>query len=152
MRLIGALLLITCSLSPAQAADVSVVGNWSELIDSNDLTAGAGSDLRSPIESGSALATVDISATGGSSWAVKVSKSDINWPTGVSIAVRRTSDGTGAGTISGGTGYLIVTGTEQTLFSGSGDRSGIQLQLKTENLSIGDAPDTYGATLTYRVE
>jgi hypothetical protein len=152
MRLFGALLLVACTLSSARAADISVVGNWSEVINSSDLAAGAGSDLRSPIESGTAQATLDISATGGASWVVKVSKSDINWPAGVSIAVRRTSDGTGAGTLSGGTGYLTVTGTEQTLFSGSDDRSGIQLQLRTESLSIGDAPGSYGATLTYRIE
>jgi len=152
MRLFGALLLVACTLSTARAADISVVGNWYEVVDSNDLTADAGSDLRSPIESGGALATVDISTTGGGSWVVKVSKSNLNWPAGVSIAVRRTSDGTGAGTISGGTGYLTVTETEQTLFSGSDDRNGIQLQLRTESLSIGDAPGSYGATLTYRVE
>ena len=92
----------------------------------------------------------DISVVGN--WTVKVLKSDLNWPVGVSVAVRRSSDGSGSGTISGGTGYLAVSGTEQVLFSGSGDRSGIQLQLKTEGLSVGASPDNYSTTITYRVE
>ena len=152
MRIHGLLLLFACQLPSAQAADISLVGNWTEVIDSNDLTAGAGSDLSSPIESNTAQATIDITTTGGSGWTVKVSKSDINWPAGVSLAVKRSSDGTGAGTISGGTTYLTLTGTEQTLFTGSDDRSSIQLQLKTQSLSVNDAPDNYSATLSYRIE
>ena len=152
MRKHGLVLLFACLLPSVQAADISLVGNWTEVIDSNDLTSGAGSDIRSPIESSTAQATIDITATGGGSWTVKVSKSDVNWPAGVSLAVKRTSDGTGSGTISGGTTYLTLTGTEQTLFTGSDDRSSIQLQLKTQSLSVSDAPDSYSTTLSYRIE
>jgi len=152
MHRIGLLLVLCWALPSAWAADISVVGNWTELIDRDDLVAGAGSDLRSPIESAGAQATLDISATTGGNWTVKVAKSDLNWPAGVSVAVRRTSDGSGSGGISGGTTYLALSGTEQVLFSGSGDRSGIQVQLKTEGLSVGAAPDNYSTTITYRVE
>jgi len=135
----------------AQAADISLVGNWTKVIDSNDLAAGAGSDLSSPIRSSTALATIDITNTHGKRWTVRVSKSDINWPDGVDLAVRRTSDGTGAGTIWSGDTYLTLTGTRQVFFGGTDDRSGIQLQMKTQNLSVKDAPDIYSTTLNYRI-
>ena len=136
----------------AHAVDLSVVGSWSLTLDSSDLFAGTGTDLRTPIESSGAQAMADIYNTGGTNWAVNVRKNDVTWPTGVALYVRRTSSGSGSGTISGGTAYQQVTAVDSILFSGSGDRSGVQIQLKLEGLSVQRAPDLYSASLTYTVQ
>ena len=137
---------------PALAADISLTGDWSKTIGADDLSAGAGSDIRSPIESGSSEIRVDISNTGGSGWDVKLRRSDSVWAAGVTLSARRTTEGSGSGTISGGGGWLAVTGSSHTLFSGTGDRINVGVQLKLEGLSVTHAPDAYATTVTYSVE
>jgi hypothetical protein len=151
-RFTGSALLCCALISGAEAADITVSGNWFETVDQADLAAGAGSDLRSPIESNAGQATLDIANTLGGNWTVRARKSETFWPSGVSVAVKRTSEGNGTGSISGGTAYLTLTGTDQTLFTGTGDRSGVQLQLQTDDLSVSHAPDNYSLTITYTVE
>lgn len=135
--------------APLLAADISVVGNWSEIVDNSYLIAGAGSNLRSPIESSTSVASINISNTDGSSWTVKVKKADLLWPTGTSLAIKRSSDGSGSGSISGGTTYIGITDTEQLIFSGAGDRSDIRIQLKLTGLSVDNPPDNYSTSITY---
>lgn len=154
MRCLQAFSLILLALLtvPASAIQLLVMGGWSESIGSSDLIAGPGTDIRSPIASGGSQAVIDITDTGGAAWTLKVARQDVNWPTGVGIAVRRTSNGSGSGTISGGTGYVSVGGMEQVLCEGTGDRSNLAIQLKLEGLSVQHAPDTYGTNLVYTVE
>jgi hypothetical protein len=151
-NLLVALIFYGALSAPLLAADISIVGNWSEVVNSSNLTAGAGSVLRSPIESSTSVAVINISNTGGSSWAVKVKKTDLLWPTGTSLAVKRTADGSGFGSIFGGTTYLGLTGNEQIIFSGAGDRSDIRIQLKLSGLSVDNPPDNYSTSITYRIE
>ena len=68
------------------------------------------------------------------------------------MEARRITDGSGAGTIGGGSGYHTITGLDQTLFTGSGDRIGIGVQLKVTGFDVQRAPDDYGTTLTYSVD
>lgn len=143
------LLAAVCWGSAVPAADLAVTGNWSRTVNNADLAAGAGSDLHSLIESGTAEATLDISNTFGGNWAVVARKSAITWPATVSIAVRRTSDGSGGGTIAGGTAYLTLSTTDQTLFTGTGDRSSVQLQLRTDGLSVEHGVGTYSLNVIY---
>lgn len=146
-------LLGFCWFSAVQGAELALYGNWTETITRDDLVAGAGSDLRSSFESSVAQATLDVTQTGGSSWTLKVRFGGTQWPADVSLAVRRTSNGTGAGAISGGTGYLPVTSADQILFTGSGDRSNIQLQLQADGFSVTrHPPDFYTTTLIYTLE
>ncbi|MCC4114222.1 hypothetical protein LLG90_02540 [Aromatoleum toluclasticum] len=135
----------------ARAADIGVTGSWLETIDRNDLSAGAGSDVRTPIESSSAQVTLDITNTLGAGWTVQLSRSDINWPAGVTIAARRTSDGAGGGSISGGAAYVAANGAPQIFFTGTGDRTGIQIQIRTEGVSVRTAPGTYSTGLIYSI-
>lgn len=146
------LLAAACWASAAQGADLAVSGNWSPTVSNADLLFGAGSDLRTPIESGTAEATLDITNTLGGNWSVVAKKSDTVWPSGVSIAVKRTNDGSGSGSIAGGTTYLTLSATDQTLFSGSGDRSGIWIQLKTDGLSVGHGAGTYSLNVIYTIQ
>lgn len=140
-----------CMAISASAADVSVLGSWSETLGAAALVAGAGSDIGSPIESGSHQATLDISNTAGAPWTIGVERSGSGLPPGVTLAVRRTSDGSGEGSIAGGQVYLTVGSGEQSLFYGSGDRSGVGLQLRLEGVSVENGPGAYDTTLTYRI-
>ena len=120
---------------------------------SSDLAGGAGSDLVPSKESSAGQATLDISATASSEdqWRVDVSRSDSVWPSGLDLDVRRSSNGSGAGSISGGTSYLSIGSSPATFFSGSGDRTSIGLQLRLTGLSVSIGPDTYSTTVTYTV-
>jgi len=147
------ILTLTAATACVQAADINLTGGgWSETIDSGDLVAGAGTDIRSPIESGSAELRVDVSNASGASWTINLRRRDLSWPSGVALAARRTTDGSGAGSISGGASYQTITALDQALFSGSGDRSGIGIQLKLEGLSVQHAPAFYETSLTYSIQ
>jgi len=133
------------------AADISESGGWSETINASDLIAGAGSDFHSPITSSAYQAALSISDTGGAAWTIGVRRTSSSLPTGVAVAVRRTTSGSGDGSVSGGESFLTVGGTEQILCSGTGDRSGIGLQLRLTGASVEHGSGSFSATLTYRV-
>lgn len=135
------------------AISISSTGNWSETIDALDLQAGAGSDLIDTYESAADQVSIDISGTTGPTddWRVDVKKVDTTWHSSFHLYVKRTSDGTGSGSISGGTIYQEVTGTDQSFFSGSGDRSAAYIQLKLSGVSIQIPLETYTTTVYYTV-
>jgi hypothetical protein len=134
------------------AIDISISGDWTKTIDWGDLSAGAGSDLTGIHESASDQGVISIANTTGSSdaWRVDVSRTDTNWPGDFALYVKRTSDGTGnGGTISGGYAYQEVTTSSASLFSGTGNWSGIDICLKLTGVSLSVAPNTYSTTITY---
>lgn len=146
--LIGLILL--CSKAEAPIS-ITVTGSWSETINASDLQAGAGSDLISTYESAADAGSIDITETSGN-WAVDVKKVDTNWHSNLHLHIKRTSDGSGPGNIpSGGGTYQVVTDIDQSFFSGDGDRSSVNVQLKLTGISIQVAPDTYTATVYYTV-
>jgi len=145
--LIGLILL--CSKAEAPIS-ITVTGSWSETINASDLQAGAGSDLISTYESAADAGSIDITETSGN-WAVDVKKVDTNWHSNLHLHIKRTSDGSGSGSISGGVSYQEVTDIDQSFFSGDGDRSSVNVQLKLTGISIQVAPDTYTATVYYTV-
>jgi len=132
------------------AISITVTGSWSETIDALDLQAGAGSDLISTYESAAEAVSIDISATSGN-WGLDVKKIDTNWHSNLHLHVKKTSDGTGSGSISGGDSYQEVTDIDQSFFSGNGDRSNVNVQLKLNGVSIQVPPDTYTTTIYYTV-
>ena len=131
---------------------ITVSGDWYETIDKNDLQAGPGSDLESSHTSVSGQVTIDISGTSGpaDAWRVDVRKMDGNWNGSLQPYVRRTSDGSG-GSIVGGGSYQQVTDMDTSFFSGAGDVSGIQVQLRLDNVSIQIPPASYSTVLYYTV-
>ena len=139
--------------SEGAAIDIAADGTWSPTTTASDLTAGAGSELVSTYESTAGLLTIGISNTTGSGdgWRVDVRRSDINWPAGVTLSVQRTDDGAGSGTISGGAGYQAVTTSDAEFFSGSGDRTDVDIQLKISSVSLSVPPDTYSTSVVYTV-
>lgn len=138
--------------SSVQAAGVTLIGNWFETIGADDLIMGAGTDFRPTFETGAAGATLGITNTQGAPWTLWVRRDTSTLPAAVSIAVRRTSSGTGDGGVSGGADYLVVQDYEQPLFQGVGDRSGIGLQLRLAGISTSQGTGVPGCTLVYRVQ
>lgn len=143
------LLLLICSGVICLGGDLTVTGSWTEMIDSLDLQAGAGSDLIDTYESASNTVAIDIIAP--TNWRVDVKKSDTNWHANFQLYVRRTSDGSGSGSISGGTSYQEITDTDQSFFNGTLDRSNITGQLKLTGVSVQIPVDTYTTTVYYTV-
>ena len=134
------------------AAGVTLSGNWFELIGTDDLVMGAGTDFRSTIETGAAGAILGITNTQGAPWTLWVRHDASTLPVAVYIAVRRTANGTGPGSISGGNDFLVVRDYEQILFQGVGDRTGIDLQLRLAGISISQGPGLHGCNLIYRLQ
>jgi hypothetical protein len=133
-----------------QAINVTVTGDWTLVIDENDLQDGPGSDLNPQYPSATDQISVDITQT-GKNWTVYIQGSITNWYSGLSVYVRRTSDGSGNGWISGGTNWMQVTLGSQQFFQGNKRRLGIHVQCGLTGMSVQVPPDTYSGTITYTV-
>jgi len=131
-----------------QAIDITVTGSWPLVIDASDLQSGAGSDLNPTYISAAGQIRIDISNT-NTTWrvGVRISPYYPDYPFGV----RRTTDGTGPGTISGGTSWIPVTDGWQLFFSGSQPRSNIRVQVGLTGMSVQILPGTYEITIEYIV-
>jgi hypothetical protein len=146
-------LILLYSKVKAEAIDISAAGGWSETINASDLQAGAGSNLISTYESVTGATALTISNTTGNSdnWKVDVRRTDTTWYINFHLYVKRTSDGTGGGSISGGLSYIEITATDSQFFSGAGNRSGVNLQYELTGMSLSVPPNTYTTTVTYTV-
>ena len=142
-------LLVLTPAMHARAQDITASGQWTETIDSSDLESGAGSDLPGTYESDADATTLDV--TYSQPWRVSVHRADVTWSPGFTLYARRTSSGTGSGSISGGLSYIEVTTLGTELFTGSDDRTGIDVQYSLTGMSIGISPATYRTTVTYTV-
>lgn len=141
-------------LARAEAIDLSTTGGWTETINEFDLASGAGSDLVDTYESATDATSMTISNCTGDTdnWRLDVRRIDEGgWHGDFTIYVKRTSDGEGTGSVSGGLSYLEVTTIDTQLFSGAGDRSNISIQYKLTGMSINVLPDTYSKTITFTV-
>jgi len=134
-------------------ADITATGNWSGTIDSSHLTGGAGTDLISIHTSGSEQVSITISNTAGDwdFWRVDVRKSDTNWHADLALSVRRTSPGSGTGSISGGTDYVAAGDLDTAFFNGRGDRTDVYVKLQLSGVSVQVVPDTYSASIVFTV-
>jgi len=134
------------------APSITVTGSWVESIDKNNLTSGAGSDLASTYTSASGQVTIDVSGAVDSSdnWRVDVKKVDSSWDSQLHPYVVRTSDGSG-GSVSGGGSFQEVTDVDATFFSGAGNVTGIQVQLKMTGASVQLDPASYSTAIYYTI-
>lgn len=136
-----------------EALDITASGGWSETIDSSDLTAGAGSNLNSIYESTGNASTIGISGCvdNNDNWRVDVRRVDGTWHNNFVFSVKRTTDGSGGGSVSGGLSYITVGTTDSEFFSGTGDRSGMNLQYRLSGVSITVSPDNYSTQIILTV-
>ncbi|MEO6739212.1 MAG: hypothetical protein ABIP20_03110 [Chthoniobacteraceae bacterium] len=144
-------LALLAFIPAGQAADLVSSGDWTETITAANLISGAGSNLQSQLQSLSGVTTLTISNAPGS-WSLRVRRSGGTWPAGVTLLVKRTSAGSGSGTISGGDTFVAVTGSDTEIFSGTEARSNVSLQFKLSGLSVGITPATYLSSIIFTVQ
>jgi hypothetical protein len=135
----------------AHGADLTSSGDWVESITAANLVAGAGSDLQPQFESFPGITTLAISTAPGA-WTLRARLGGSGGHSDVTVYVKRTSGGSGSGSISGGTAYLALTGSDAELFSGTADRGSISLQFKLTGLSRKVAPATYLSSVIFTVQ
>ena len=147
------LLLPLLLVSAAQAADVSFIGSWSHTLTASHLTAGAGSDLQNQTESVAGVTILTVSnAPGDWTLRARLGNTGGNWNDNFALFVRRTSAGSGSGSVSGGETYVEVTSTDTLIFSGSEDRNNISLQFKLTGLANNVAAATYLSSIIFTVQ
>jgi hypothetical protein len=134
----------------AQAANISISGSWSRVIEAADLQAGPGSDLTATYTSATNQITMSVTTT--ANWRVEVRRIDTVWHADFVLSIRRTNSGTsGPGTVNGGAAYLPITTTDQTFVTGNRTLWGITLQEQLGGVSISIPPGTYTTTVQYTV-
>lgn len=140
---------------PACGQTITHTGSWTLSVSSANLSAGAGSDFSTPQDSADNQILLTISGTTGNSpWYVTVYRVDSNWNPALTLRVIRTGDGTGTGSIAGGTepGVVVPEGSANALdfFNGRRPRSNVPVKLRIEGLSVTlGAPTTYTTTVYY---
>ena len=153
--LLSAFLLAVC-LFPAAAVDLVGVGSYTEIVNASDLTGGAGTNLTSSYESGAAqiqLSVTEIQYEHG--FRVDVRRSDVSWHASLIVSVRRTGDGTGVGTISGGLSYQAVGTSSAAFFSGTVPEGGtysrllIPVQVQVSGVSVLIPPHSYSTHVIF---
>ena len=153
IRYLAAIILIVISpvrLFAPPAISLKVTGKWQAILRATDLTGGAGTDYQTPFESAVDEVKLTITKTAGPTapWRIDIRRTDVNWDADLTLYAKRSSDGTGDGTISGGTTYQAVTTTDQSFFTGTGDRSQIGLQYQIDGFSVNNLQvDTYETTI-----
>jgi hypothetical protein len=144
--------IITGSASDLQAlVYISVAGSWQETIDSTDLIPGPVILLPSTYTSPGDAVRIDITTTKNEKWLVYVSKSDSIWDPRMHLFLRRTSNGTGVGKISGGTSFQEISSLNQSFFSGSKGLINIAVQFQLTGISLQIPPAGYGTKVTYTI-
>jgi hypothetical protein len=134
----------------AHGADLTSRGDWVESITAANLVSGAGSDLQSQFESVAGVTTLTISTAPGA-WTLRVRLGGSGGHGDVTVYVKRTSAGSGSGSISGGTAYMALTGSDAELFSGTENRGNVSLQFKLTGLSRTVSPATYLSSIIFTV-
>jgi hypothetical protein len=152
-RVIFVAVLLLPALTRVEAIDISATGGWIETIDASDLVSGAGSDLIDAYESASDATNIDIGNTANKNdnWRVDVRKVDGIWHGDFSLYARRTSNGNGQGSVSGGLSYIEIVTIESEFFSGAGNLSNIDVQYQLTGLSVTISPIIYSTTVVFTV-
>lgn len=141
----------------AQVVIVSV-SNYREDVDENDLTVPleAGYDVDPMIETSASFNQLDVlNVAKSKDWKVTVSRRDVNWPAALTLAVKRTSLGTSCGGCPGVNAglspstYIPLTGVEQNFIFGTGEVSGVNIQMRIQGLSLTIDADTYSTEVVY---
>lgn len=94
----------------------------------------AGNDISSIYTTSSAL--INLTVRSGGNYRITVRKEDTNWDNQLSFYLRRTGNGSGRGTILGGTNFIELDNFSQTFFEGTFTRTSVPIQYEFRNLSV----------------
>lgn len=131
-------------------AALDVLGTFSLKIGESDLVDGPGSPLRSEYATDPGQLILDISGN-PNPWRIDVRQIGINWNPALTLFVRRTTAGTGSGTLSGGMAYQLLTNQNRSLFAGTQNRSDVRIQLKLAGVSLRVPQRIYRARVSFTV-
>jgi hypothetical protein len=146
--------MVFLAVKPAAAViNITVSGSWNQTIDKNNLTGGAGTDLNNTFASSQNINLITITGTKNrnDNWQVNIKRIDTTWNGSLQIFARRTSSGTGTGSVSGGQAYIQLTQNDTTFFNGAGDLNGIWVQLQLTGTSVQVSPNQYSTTIQYTI-
>ena len=147
------LLLPLLLFNAAQAADLSSIGSWSQTLTASHLTAGAGSDLQNQTESVAGVTILTVSnAPGDWTLRARLGNGGGNWSGNFALFVKRTSAGSGSGSVSGAESYVEITSTDTAIFSGSEDRNNLSLQFTLPGLASNVSAATYLSSIIFTVQ
>ena len=119
------------------------VGTTPVLIAGNDYT---NSTLTSSVNQSS----LNVNSNGR--YTISVNKTDIDWNAGLSLWVRRTSDGTSSSSsISPNVSFIRLSNLNQVLFSGNKDRSNVPLHFEIRGLSVLLPAIQYSTTIVFTI-
>ncbi len=127
--------IIGFSVIEINAQKIRVTNIWS-LDLSNEITE-AGTDYIGTYTSDASQMLVRVFQVGNNTWSVSVRHSPNNdWDSSITLLAIRTGDGTGTGSIIGGSNYQTVTESDILFFSGQSNRSDIPIQYQLQNISV----------------
>jgi hypothetical protein len=137
----------------AEAAEVRVLGLCAGTVGPKSLLASWRTHKPTTYASArdQVLLTVCNTASPESTWRIDIRRSDLDWPQGVKLRVRRTGDGMGDGLVAGGRGYMEVGASYRTLCTGMGDRANVPLQFELTGVRWGIPVGTHATTITYTI-
>lgn len=139
-------LVCLIAAGPGTGAGLSTSGTWSPQITTSTYRA-------APIDSAASALLINIDVAETEAWTVSVQTQNANLPEGLTLSIKRITNGTGDGAISGGTDYATVGDTAQIMFSGTGNRQGVGVQLRLNGIAGGrPPPGNYGASILYSLE
>ncbi len=109
----------------------------------------AGSDIDAIFTTSQALINLTINTS--RSYRISVRRADTNWDNRLSFYVRRTGNGSGRGSIFGGTDFLLLDNFDRTFFEGFFTRSSIPIQYEFRNLSVLVPADGHTSAVVYTI-
>ena len=147
-------LLLMQPVFGAHGYTIIVMGGWTHPIDSGNLISGAGSNLLNTYQSDTRATT--LSVIGGNknqAWQVYIECSEMNWPVGFQLAVKRTGAGDGKEgiTVRGGLSFQNVNSAKTLFLTGTGDVHSIPVQYQLSGVSLGTSPNHYNTGVIFTV-
>ena len=145
------IVLYFAAAGTAAALSFTVTGGWALTLDGTTLSGSAGSDFVSAHTSASNAVIIDIADAVDQFevWYIDIHKVEGSWDDSLTVSAIRTTDGTGLGTISGGTALTEITDTATRFFQGTGNRSAIHIQFVLEGASVTLGAEAYSLQIVY---
>ena len=156
--LAGLFLFINSHIVGAQTCTFSGTP-WTLTVSAADV-ADAGTDVTPTYTSAANQSVFDLyydlltEWTNNYTWSVQVRMSIVDWPGGVTLAVRRTGAGSNyfrPGQIQNGQSFITLGGTNQPFFNGRRGRVDVPIEYRISNVSVTIPAKSYSTTVIYTI-
>jgi hypothetical protein len=139
---------------PSLAVSPKASGGWNFIVGKDNIPGGPGGNVTGDYESPVDAETLTVGActSAADAWRIDIKKTDALWDSDLVISARIRNPGTGDGTLTSFGTYQVLTDTSMPFLSGTGNRTGIAIQLKVSGISISRIQaGRYLADLVYTV-